>query len=47
VADPLRHLGELAKARATRRSSARADTQALAELDIEVAALPRSDRPPA
>jgi L-ascorbate metabolism protein UlaG (beta-lactamase superfamily) len=30
--EPLRHAGELAKARATRRSSARADSQALGEL---------------
>lgn len=40
VAGPLRHLGELAKARATRRSSARADTQALAELEARALRLP-------
>jgi L-ascorbate metabolism protein UlaG (beta-lactamase superfamily) len=37
---PLRHLGELAKARATRRSSERADGQALAELEARPPALP-------
>jgi L-ascorbate metabolism protein UlaG (beta-lactamase superfamily) len=37
---PLRHLGELAKARATRRSSERADTQALAELEAQPLQLP-------
>ncbi len=37
---PLRHLGELAKARATRRSSARADGQLLAELETRPPALP-------
>lgn len=37
---PLRHLGELARARATRRSSARADGEALAELERRPAALP-------
>jgi L-ascorbate metabolism protein UlaG (beta-lactamase superfamily) len=37
---PLRHIGELAKARATRRSSERADGQALAELQKRPAALP-------
>jgi L-ascorbate metabolism protein UlaG (beta-lactamase superfamily) len=37
---PLRHLGELARARATRRSSARADGQALAELEARAPALP-------
>src|SRR4051794_5279205 len=41
MAGPLRHLGELAKARATRRSSERADAQALAELRARVRALPR------
>lgn len=40
MASPLRHLGELAKARATRRSSAHADTQALAELEARPLALP-------
>lgn len=37
---PLRHLGELAKARATRRSSERADTQALSELEARPLQLP-------
>jgi L-ascorbate metabolism protein UlaG (beta-lactamase superfamily) len=37
---PLRHLGELARARATRRSSERADGQALAELEARAPALP-------
>jgi len=37
---PLRHLGELAKARATRRSSERADGQALVELEARAPALP-------
>ncbi len=37
---PLRHLGELAKARAPRRSSERADGQALAELELRSPALP-------
>ncbi len=37
---PLRHAGELARARATRRSSARADGQALAELEARPLALP-------
>jgi L-ascorbate metabolism protein UlaG (beta-lactamase superfamily) len=37
---PLRHLGELAKARATRRSSERADGQMLAELETRPPALP-------
>jgi L-ascorbate metabolism protein UlaG (beta-lactamase superfamily) len=36
----MRHLGELAKARATRRSSERADGQALAELEARPASLP-------
>lgn len=40
MAGPLRHLGELAKARATRRSSERADTQALSELEARPVALP-------
>ncbi len=40
MANPLRHLGELAKARATRRSSAYADTQALGELEARPLALP-------
>ena len=38
--EPLRHLGELAKARARRRSSARADSQALAELEARPLRLP-------
>jgi L-ascorbate metabolism protein UlaG (beta-lactamase superfamily) len=37
----LRHLGELAKARATRRSSARADSQALSELETRSLQLPK------
>ena len=37
---PLRHIGELAKARATRRSSERHDGQALAELEARPAGLP-------
>lgn len=37
---PLRHLGELARARATRRSSERADSQALHELEARPLALP-------
>jgi L-ascorbate metabolism protein UlaG (beta-lactamase superfamily) len=37
---PLRHIGELAKARATRRSSERADGQALGELETRPTALP-------
>jgi L-ascorbate metabolism protein UlaG (beta-lactamase superfamily) len=40
MAGPLRHLGELARARATRRSSERADTQALTELEARPIALP-------
>ena len=40
MAGPLRHLGELAKARATRRSSERADGQALSELEARPLALP-------
>jgi L-ascorbate metabolism protein UlaG (beta-lactamase superfamily) len=40
VAAPLRHLGELAKARATRRSAERADGQALAALEARALALP-------
>jgi L-ascorbate metabolism protein UlaG (beta-lactamase superfamily) len=38
--EPLRHAGELAKARATRRSSARADAQALDELVARQLQLP-------
>src|SRR3984885_7396984 len=37
---PLRHLGELARARATRRSSERADGQALSELEARPLELP-------
>jgi L-ascorbate metabolism protein UlaG (beta-lactamase superfamily) len=37
---PLRHIGELAKARATRRSSKREDDQALAELERKTLELP-------
>jgi L-ascorbate metabolism protein UlaG (beta-lactamase superfamily) len=37
---PLRHVAELAKARATRRSSTRDDSQALAELQAKPLALP-------
>jgi L-ascorbate metabolism protein UlaG (beta-lactamase superfamily) len=37
---PLAHIGELAKARATRRSSERADGQALAELEARPSGLP-------
>jgi L-ascorbate metabolism protein UlaG (beta-lactamase superfamily) len=37
---PLRHLGELAKARATRRSSERADTELLGELEARPLELP-------
>jgi L-ascorbate metabolism protein UlaG (beta-lactamase superfamily) len=40
VAGPLRHLGELARARATRRSSARADGQALSEMEARPLELP-------
>jgi L-ascorbate metabolism protein UlaG (beta-lactamase superfamily) len=40
VAGPLRHLGELAKARATRRADERADGQALGELEARPLALP-------
>jgi L-ascorbate metabolism protein UlaG (beta-lactamase superfamily) len=40
MAGPLRHLGELAKARATRRSSRREDGQALAELEARPLELP-------
>jgi len=40
MAGPLRHLGELARARATRRSSARADDQALGELEARPLELP-------
>ena len=42
MASPLRHLGELAKAAATRRSGERADSQALAELQARPLALPAS-----
>jgi L-ascorbate metabolism protein UlaG (beta-lactamase superfamily) len=37
---PLRHIGELARARATRRSSERDDSQALVELESRPAGLP-------
>ena len=40
MAGPLRHLGELARGAATRRSSERADGQALAELEARPLALP-------
>jgi L-ascorbate metabolism protein UlaG (beta-lactamase superfamily) len=40
MAGPLRHLGELARGVATRRSSERADGQALAELEARPLALP-------
>jgi len=40
VTGPLGHLGELARARATRHSSARADGQALAELEARPLRLP-------
>jgi len=40
MARPLRHLGELARARATRRSSERADSQALSELEARAPELP-------
>jgi L-ascorbate metabolism protein UlaG (beta-lactamase superfamily) len=40
MAGPLRHLGELARARATRRSSERADGQALSELEARTLTLP-------
>ncbi len=40
ITDPLRHLGELAKARATRRSSDRDDGEALRELEARPLALP-------
>lgn len=40
MAGPLRHLGELAKARATRRASERTDNQALTELEARTPALP-------
>jgi len=40
VGGPLRHLGELARAQATRRSSERADGQALAELEARPLELP-------
>jgi L-ascorbate metabolism protein UlaG (beta-lactamase superfamily) len=38
--EPLKHAGELARARATRRSSARADGQSLAELEARSLELP-------
>jgi L-ascorbate metabolism protein UlaG (beta-lactamase superfamily) len=41
VAEPLRHLGELAKAGATRRSAAREDGQALGELERRPLQLPK------
>jgi L-ascorbate metabolism protein UlaG (beta-lactamase superfamily) len=40
MAGPLRHLGELASARLRRRSSARADSQALSELEARPLGLP-------
>jgi L-ascorbate metabolism protein UlaG (beta-lactamase superfamily) len=40
VTGPLRHLGELAKARATRRAGERADAQALGVLEARTLALP-------
>jgi L-ascorbate metabolism protein UlaG (beta-lactamase superfamily) len=40
VAEPLRHLGELARAQAGRRASARADGEALSELEGRPLALP-------
>jgi L-ascorbate metabolism protein UlaG (beta-lactamase superfamily) len=40
MAGPLRHLGDLAKARATRRSAAREDGQALGELEARPLELP-------
>jgi L-ascorbate metabolism protein UlaG (beta-lactamase superfamily) len=40
VASPLRHLGDLAKARVTRRSAAREDSQALGELETRPLELP-------
>src|ERR1700710_1498327 len=40
MASPLRHLGELAKARAGRRASERADGQALAEVEARPLELP-------
>jgi L-ascorbate metabolism protein UlaG (beta-lactamase superfamily) len=40
VAGPLRHLGDLAKARVTRRSAAREDGQALGELEARPLELP-------
>ena len=40
MAGPLRHLGELAKARATQRASERVDGQALGELEARPLALP-------
>ena len=40
MAGPLRHIGELAKARATRSSSRREDGQALSELEAKPLELP-------
>ncbi len=40
MGSPLRHLGELARAQATRRSSERADSQALSELEARPLDLP-------
>lgn len=40
MAGPLRHLGELAKARLTRRSAEREDSQALVELEAKALELP-------
>jgi len=40
MAGPLQHLGELVKARATRHSAAREDTQALSELEAKPLTLP-------
>jgi len=40
MADPLRHLGELARARARKRSSERDDVQSLAELEQRPAGIP-------
>ncbi len=40
MAGPLRHLGELAKAQARRRSAARDDGQAVAELEAHPLGLP-------
>ena len=40
MAGPLRHLGDLAKARVTRRSAAREDGQTLGELEARPLELP-------